>query len=173
MKRISVLVFTLMLASCITPLKTLPIQKVTDDEGRFNLIYLVGIKSKDIRNAIVIDRLGDEYEFVPDVRDFEYEILQDISIREALLETDVFFRSFPFIKGANLQGITDQDGNIIGYELKPFYDKKFYGVEDILDIDYTLKSDNRIGIDIGIKFGLIPRLEPDISLEAPRKETTR
>jgi hypothetical protein len=168
MKYFILLMLSLTLVSCATPLQTMSVQRVSDDEGRFNLIYLVGVKSNDVRNAVVLDRLGDEYEFVPEVRDFDYEILQDISIQEALLESDVFFRSFPFITGADLHGIADKDGNIIGYELKPFYNVKYYGVENVLNIDYTVKSDNLIAIDIGIKFGLVALTElPPV--EQPRR----
>ncbi len=147
----------MLLASCSIKLTTVPVQKMQEDEGQFNLIYLVNQKRDDLRNAVILDRLGDEYIFVPDVRDFDYEVLQDISIREATLETDVFFRSFPFITGGTFFGITNRKGDTIGYEFRPYYNPKYYGTPDILDIDYSLKSDGRIYIDIGIKYNLIQR----------------
>jgi hypothetical protein len=155
------LILPAVLAGCVTALKTAPAKQISEEKGQFNLIYLVSSKRDDVRNAIVLDRLGDEYRFVPDVRDFDYEILQDISIDEAVNEANIFFRSFPYTVGGDVKSINDNEGNIVGYEFRPYYDIKLYGILDILDIDYTTKADKRVYIDIAVKLNLIRRIPVD------------
>ncbi|MFH1702264.1 MAG: hypothetical protein ABIB41_02370 [Nitrospirota bacterium] len=49
--------------------------------------------------------------------------------------------------------ILDEKGNVIGYELRPFYRSFVYGREDLLEIYYRIKG-SKVIIEI--------RLTPDI-----------
>jgi hypothetical protein len=102
----------------------------------------------------ILDRQGDEFEFIPKVKDFEYEILQDVPMKEALYEAQVFFRERPFIMEPIFERIFDDDNVTIGYEIRPLYHKSIFGQRDALAITYRLMEDNEIQIRIALKAGL-------------------
>jgi hypothetical protein len=136
------------------PVDSLLVDDISDAQGLYTLIYYLGTKPKDVRYAIVLDRQGDAYEFIPKVKDFEYEILQDVPVREALYEAQVFFRERPFLMGPLFERIFDDDNVTIGYEIRPLYHKSIFGQKDVLAVTYRLMEDNEIQVRIALKPGL-------------------
>lgn len=142
----------MLLASCATSisLKTDPLEEPPkDDERIFTLIYFVGTDKSDIRRAVILDVEGDKYTFRPRTEDFQYEILQNISIKESLYEAELFFK-YEGNKGYNTSRVLGPDGALIGYELKPLYFEDFKGDEDILNISYSLNPETGL-VQIKIK----------------------
>jgi len=113
----------------------------------FTLIYYVGISHNDHRRAVILDIEDDEIEFIPTVRDFEYEILQNVSIPEAVFEAEIFFNHEPVIYDYYFKEVRGLTGKPIGYELRPVYFEDFYGSIDPLDIKYRVKR-RRVSVNI-------------------------
>jgi len=157
MKRLAFIILTSMLvASCSgIPLKVEELQRLPGNQGAtFTLIYFVGTGRYDVRRAVILDLEDDIYEFKPIVEDFEFEILQNITVPEAIYEAELFFRH-QGVKGYSSSAIILPGGNLAGYELRPLYNKKFMGVEDLLKMSYNLNSKTAIiGIDISLRASL-------------------
>ena len=124
-----------------------------EKEKLYTLIYFVGVDRSDVRRAVILDMEDDEYEFRPEVRDFEYEILQNVSLPESIYETEIFFRH-EGVAGYNKSAVLSPEGDTIGYEFRPIYYKEFMGTPDLLKISYRLSKDNTINIDIKVKKSL-------------------
>lgn len=152
-KRLITAALAVMVLSCAQPviLKTDPVKSLTDINERFNLIYYVGTEREDVRRAVVLDVRGDEYEFIPAVEDFEYEILQDIPIWEAIYEAKVFFGYHWFITTTVYKRILDPEGRVVGYELRPLYHPDMFKKKDVIAIKYTMVEGNRVSVDIKLE----------------------
>lgn len=157
MKRLAFIAFScILLASCAgTPLKVVQLQSIPEKrEPLFTLIYFVGTERYDVRRAVILDLEGDGYEFRPEVKDFEYEILQSISIPESLYEAEVFFQH-QGIRGYSKSAILLPGGKVAGYELRPLYKKEFMGIKDLLKTSYYLDSKSgHIKIRISLRASL-------------------
>ncbi|HEB02861.1 MAG TPA: hypothetical protein ENI12_06475 [Nitrospirae bacterium] len=116
----------------------------------FTLIYYVGISKKDKRRAVILDLDDDGIEFIPTVRDFEYEILQNVSMDEAIYETEIFLGHEGLITNYYFKKVLGLDGSVIGYEIRPTYIQEFYGHPDPLEIEYSFKR-RRVSVSIGLK----------------------
>ncbi len=130
-----------------------PLPRVTpkvSEDTLFTLIYYVGISKKDKRRAVILDLDDDGIEFIPTVRDFEYEILQNVSMEEAIYETEIFFGHEGLITNYYFKKVIGLDGSVIGYEIRPTYFKQFYGQPDPLDIKYSFNR-QRVRVSIGLK----------------------
>ena len=122
----------------------------------FTLIYYVGVNRNDRRRAVVLDREDDDIEFIPTVRDFEYEILQNVTIPEAVYEAEIFFGNESVIYDYYFREVRGTDGQPIGYELRPVYYEDFFGYIDPLDISYQVNR-KRVSVDIDYIRGLYTR----------------
>ena len=123
----------------------------------FKLIYYVGINRKDKRRAVILDLDDDGIDFIPTVRDFEYEILQNVSMEEATYEAEIFFMQEGIIEDYYFKKIIGPMGNIIGYEIRPTYVYGFYRDPDPLEIKYSLNR-QRVSVSIDLKGELKGRL---------------
>ncbi len=150
-RRIFAAALALALFSCAPTVRTEPLESLSGLREKLNLIYYVGTRRDDLGRAVVLDVLGDGYEFVPEVEDYEYEILQDISIGEAVYETRVFFGRYPFITGPVFKRILNEKGFPIGYEIRPRYHPKLFGKEDVLEINYHSAKNNLVHIRIKLR----------------------
>jgi hypothetical protein len=153
LKRAVIAALAFAVFSCAPPVtfKTEPVKSLTDINERFNLIYYVGTEREDIRRAVVLDVRGDEYEFIPSVEDFEYEILQDIPIWEAIYETKIFFGHHWFITTTVYKRILNLEGRAIGYELRPLYHSDMFRKKDVIAITYTVEEGNRVSVEIKLE----------------------
>ena len=119
----------------------------------FTLIYYVGISREDMRRAVILDLEDDAIEFIPTVRDFEYEILQNVSMDEAIYESEIFLRHEGLITNYYFKTVLGPDLKVIGYEIRPIYAIELFGHPDPLKIKYSLKR-QRVSVSIGLKKGL-------------------
>lgn len=146
-----------LLASCsmAVPLNKESLKELPPDDGDrlYTLIYFVGVHQSDVRRAVILDADGDGFNFLPEVEDFNYEILQDISLNEAVYEAEIFFHHVG-VTGYNKARILERTGRTIGYEFRPTYHKEFMGVEDLLKVSYGLHKDMNVSIHIRLKASL-------------------
>lgn len=164
MLMLSVLAFAaLCLGACGgKPLLSAPMPNMKDVEGSYTLIYYMGTQRTDFTNLVILDLEGDGYRFIPEVKDYEYEILQNVSISEAIYETNVFYARNRFIESAEFFALLSPDGkkNIIGYEIRPLYDPALYGAQDIMDMYYEMGRNKRIKLEIKLKSVLKRMMKP-------------
>ncbi|KKL53494.1 hypothetical protein LCGC14_2274890 [marine sediment metagenome] len=135
------------------PFEEKPLPRATpqvSEDILFTLIYYVGISRKDKRRAVILDLDDDGIEFIPTVRDFEYEILQNVSMEEAIYETEIFFGHEGLITNYYFKKVVGLDGSVIGYEIRPTYIRQFYGHSDPLDIKYSFNR-RRVSVFIRLK----------------------
>ena len=125
-------------------------------ETMFTLIYYVGVSRNDRRRAVILDIEDDDIEFIPTVRDFEYEILQNVTIPEAVYEAEIFFGNESVIYDYYFREVRGSKGQPIGYELRPVYYEDFFGHIDPLDISYKVNR-KRVSVDIDFIRGLYTR----------------
>ena len=134
--------------------KPLPrvVPQVSEDT-LFTLIYLLGRDKEDQRRAVILDFEDDGVEFIPTVPGYEYEILQSVSISEAIYETEIFFGHQAVITNYYFKRVLGPEGSVIGYEIRPTYVESMYGNFDPLKIEYKFKR-RRVSVSIGLHRGL-------------------
>ena len=130
-------------------LKTVPaeIAYITDT---FTLIFYGAGLSNDVETVAILDKEGDQYTFEPFAPKFKYIVKRGLPAREALEEAGKFISWHNSFHRSQLRGIIDEDGKILGYELRPLYLPLAFGTDDIIDIDYRMKAD-KIAVTIRLK----------------------
>lgn len=126
---------------------------ILSEDVLFTLIYFVGLDKDDKVRAVILDLEDDDIDFIPTVPDFEYEILQNVSIREAIYETEIFFSHERVIIDYYFQKIISPVGRTIGYEIRPVYQQGYYGYEDPIITKYKFNR-QRVNIIIKLRLGL-------------------
>ncbi len=124
-------------------------------KGTFTLILYGGRYSDDLETIAILDLEGDYYHFEPYAPDFDYRIKKGIPAKEALAEAKKFVSFHNSFWHSQLSKILDNNGNVIGYELRPLYLPVTYGVSDILDVNYFPKENGKVKVTIK----LIPSVE--------------
>ncbi len=137
------------------PLHKELLKEIPEDDGdsTYKLIYFVGVHQADVRRAVILDLDDDDFDFHPEVEDFNYEILQNVSLPEAIYESEIFFQN-EGVAGYKKNRIIDPEGQLVGYELRPTYYEAFMGVEDLLVMSYKLHKDKTISINIRLRASL-------------------
>lgn len=146
---ISILVISKTLARG-KPLKTAPAE-ITDIADKFTLILYGGQHSNDIETLAILYKEGGRYTFEPFAPRFKYIVRKGLSAKEALEAADRFIRWHNSFHQSQLRGVIDEKGKVLGYELRPLYLPLTFGIDDIMDVDYRMKTD---------KITVIVRLKP-------------
>jgi hypothetical protein len=128
--------------------------KVQEVTGGFTLILYGGRYLDDIETIAILDREGDKYIFEPYAPEYNYKIKKGVPAREALAEAEKFVSWHSSFRRAQLGKIIDDQGDIIGFEMRPLYFPLTFGVSDVRDVDYWLKDSKVI-----VKIKLIPSVE--------------
>ncbi len=121
----------------------------SDLTGTFTLILYGGHYLTEIETFAILDVEGDWYTFVDfaptdplcigyDSRD--YKVLHGLSAKAAIEVAEKFVSGHPDFSHAQLSGILNNAGKIIGYEVKPLYYPFSFGVSDIIDVRYRIGS---------------------------------
>ena len=131
------------------PLKTED-AKVQEVTGIFTLILYGAGHSNDIETIAILDKEGDQYTLEPYAPEFDYRIKRGVPAKEALAEAKIFVSSHSSFRRAQLGKILDNNGNIIGFEVRPLYLPTTYGLSDVLDVDYWRK-DSKVIVKVKIK----------------------
>lgn len=131
-------------------LKTVPAE-IADIAGTFTLILYGAEHSNDIETVAILDKEGDRYTFEPLAPKFKYIVKRGLTAKEALEKADEFISWHNSFHRSQLSGIIDENGKIMGYELRPLYFPLAFGTGDIMDIDYRMRAD---------KIAVIIRLKP-------------
>lgn len=108
-------------------------------EGRsFSLILYGRTHGEDLESVALIDPEDDAYEIVPYAREYRFVIARNMSAEKALQEAERFAGAHPSFMGVRLSRITDRQGKVFGYEVRPLYQFLRFGTDDVLDTSYVL-----------------------------------
>jgi hypothetical protein len=136
------------------PLKTEE-AKADEVKGIFTLILYGHRYSDDVETIAILDLEVDQYTFEVYKPEYDYTIKKNVPAKDALAEAEKFVSFHYLFNRSQLSKILDNDGKIIGYELRPLYLPYYYGVSDILDVYYWPEKDNIIRVTIK----LLPSIE--------------
>lgn len=114
--------------------------KATEMTGAFTLILYGARHGNDVETVAILDKEGDRYTFEPYAPEFDYRIKKGLSAKEALEEAERFVSFHSSFWYSRLSKIIDNEGNTIGYEVRPFYYPTTFGVTDVLDVNYRIKD---------------------------------
>lgn len=134
--------------------KFLKTEKASEEEieGTFSLILYGGRHINDLETVAFLDIEGDLFEFEPYAPDFDYKIKRNITAEDALKEAKNFVDFHNAFWRSQLCKILDENGKLLGYEIRPLYRPFVYGRDDLLEIYYRIRE-NKVTIEI--------RLTPD------------
>jgi hypothetical protein len=136
------------------PLKTEE-AKPGEVKGIFTLILFGHRYSDDVETIAILDLEGDKYTFQVYKPEYDYKIKKKVPAKKALAEAEKFVSFHYLFHRSQLSKILDTNGKTIGYELRPLYLPYYYGVSDILDVNYWPEENNIIKVTIR----LLPSIE--------------
>ena len=120
----------------------------------YTVVLYGGRYRADIENLAILQPEGGKYIFQIYSPDFDYNVQKGLSAREALAVTHEFLSRQPDYHRSTISGILDNEGNIIGYEVRPLYYPFTLGTMDYLDVGYFIKEDKVL-----VKIHLKPDIE--------------
>ena len=124
-----------------------PLKDGKSIQGTFTLILYGANHSNDLETIAILDREGDGYDFEPFAPEFVYRIKKNLPANEALSEAEKFVGWHHSFRSAIISKIRDENGSLLGYEVRPLYYPLDFGSSDILDVTY-FKSGNKIIVKI-------------------------
>ena len=127
-----------------------------DMPGTYTLILYGGNFGDDLETIALLDKEGDRYTFEPYAPDFVFRSKKGMTAENALREAEAFIHAHPESHSERFLSIRDENGGIIGYELRPLYLPITFGTDDVLDVNYRLKED-RVLVFIKLKYFLEKR----------------
>ncbi len=113
---------------------------IPEVQGTFTLILYGGRYFRDVESVAILDLEGDQYTFEPYAPAFDYRVLKGLPAKEALADAESFLRSHYDFWRTQLRKVLDENGKIIGFEIRPLYYPFVFGVSDVVDINYGLKE---------------------------------
>jgi hypothetical protein len=144
-------------ANCYAFEKALRTEEAKPDEinGTFTLILYGGGYPDDLETIAMLDAEGDQYVLDPFAPDFDYRMKKGMPAPEGFREAEKFVNFHPSFWRSQLSRIVDNEGKVIGYEVRPLYRPIAFGVSDVLDVNYWLKEKGRVKVTIR----LIPSID--------------
>lgn len=124
--------------------------QTSDVAGTFTVIYYGGRYYKDVETVAFLDLEGDSYTFEPYAPEFDYRIEKGVAAKDALQKAESFVKAHYAFMRSQLSKVLDENGRVIGFELRPLYGPLAFGVQDVLDVAYSVK-DGRVRIYIRLK----------------------
>lgn len=96
----------------------------------------------DYGGVAIIDVEGDDYTFEIFSSPYNYSVMNNLTADQALGEASKFLSSWK----RQMRMILDDNGSIIGYEIRPLFRAVDYGGSDIFDTVYKPEGNNIIVI---------------------------
>ncbi len=110
-------------------------------------LFLYG--SGHMKRTSILDIEDDDYTFEISDSAHNYTIAKGIAAGKALKNAEAYLSGSRY----RMIKIMSDDGQVIGYELRPLYSRFRYGSSDILDVDYRIKG-KTVAVTVEIKRNL-------------------
>ncbi len=153
---ICLIALVILSASCTSAIR-LSTQGAEDSEvkGTYRVIFYGCNFNNDLETIAFLEKEGEKYPFEPYAPDFKFRIKKSLEDKEALTEAKEFVNCNTSFLRSRTYKIIGPAGEVLGYEVRPFYEPLTYGAEDVLITDYELE-DNKVIIKI--------RLNPSVEM---------
>jgi len=149
-----VLVF-IVLQACAFSKSLRTVDTTSIDENASYTVILYGSRySADMENLSILPIEGGKYTFEVYSPDFDYSLKKGVPAKDALKEAQAFLNRHHDYYRSIISKILDNEGNVIGYEVRPVYYPITFGVSDVLDVGYFIKNGKVI-----IKINLKPEID--------------
>ncbi|HSW62656.1 MAG TPA: hypothetical protein VLH56_04985 [Dissulfurispiraceae bacterium] len=119
----------------------LELAEAKEVSGPFSVVLFDSGLGNGIQRVAVLDRDGDGFRFEPYAPEFEYKIIRGLSGQDALRRAQEFLAVTPDIWKHQLSRITGTAGAVIGYEVRPLYQRPAFGTDDVLEISYRVQGE--------------------------------
>jgi len=116
--------------------------------GSFTLILQGKNNAYDLKTIAFLEKEGDGYELRLDTPEFEYKVIKNLSAQEALKGAQDFVKWHRSFRRSELRKIIDDQGNLIGFEVRPLYDPLEYGISNVLVVQYWVKEGGVVKVTI-------------------------
>lgn len=151
-----ILLFPVLFLSACAPshyryLKSETVKDVTTITGSFTLIQHGNRHGDDFETLAVLDIEDDTYTFEPHAPSFDYKLKKNLNGEDALGEAIRFVRQHESFKGVRISRLSDNLGNILGFEVRPFYRDSRFRSSDVLDVNYIVRE-KKVIIFIKLKY---------------------
>ena len=115
--------------------------------GNYTLILYGGNSANDLKTIAILAKEGTPYSFEVYAPDFDYKAIKGVPAKDALEMAEKFVSFHHSFWKSQLSKIIDDQGNTIGYEVRPLYYPVIRNKFDIFDVYYK-KSDGKVTIYI-------------------------
>lgn len=123
---------------------------VSELSGNFTVILYGGRYYKDIETVAFLVPEGMQYTFEPYAPEFDYRTVKGIPAKDAFELAGRFVGAHYAFLRSQMSKVLDGSGKVIGFELRPLYTPLAFGVEDVLDIDYSIR-DSKVRVYVRLK----------------------
>jgi hypothetical protein len=118
-------------------------------------LFLYGHRyADDFNNVAFLIPWGGKYAFGLYAPEFDYAVRKGLPAGSAIEEAERFVKFHYSFQRSQWKKILDQEGNVIGYELRPIYSAPDFPYSDILDVHYVIE-----GGKVVASVGLRPEIE--------------
>lgn len=140
------MLFCMVLLQACAGGKTLRTAPATNGDlpGTYALILYGGSYADDLETIAILDKEGDRYTFEPFAPPFSCRIIKGQTAEHAIPAAEQFIRHHPSYNREQMRSILDEQGSVIGYEVRPLYFPSAFGTGDVLDVDYILRGEKVI-----------------------------
>lgn len=151
--------FVFMLGSCAGG-KQLRTELARDSEmsGSYTLILFGKRDAYDLKTIAFLDKEGDGYELVPYAPEYDYKVIKNLPFTEALNKAQDFVKWHRDYRSSQVRKILDDQGNAVGYEVRPLYDPMVYGISNILIVRYWVQEGGKVKVTINFHHSVLEYL---------------
>ena len=157
-KKNAYIIFSILLASLVLTLgscaggKQLRTELAQDSEitGSYTLILFGTRNAYELKTVAFLDKEGDGYELVPYAPEYDYKVMKNIPGTEALNKALDYVKWPRDYRSSQVRKILDEQGSVIGYEVRPLYDPLAYGISNVLVVQYWVKEGGIVKVTINL-----------------------
>ncbi|UCF86934.1 MAG: hypothetical protein JSV71_05500 [Nitrospiraceae bacterium] len=140
-----ILIFSILFLSACAPahygfLKRDTVEDVTTVTGSFTLIQYGNRHGDDLETVAFLDIENDAYTFEPHAPSFDYKLKKNLNGEDALEEAIRFVGKHTSFRGARISRLSDDQGNVLGFEVRPFYRDTRFRSSDLISVNYSVKE---------------------------------
>jgi hypothetical protein len=141
----------LTLGSC-TGGKQLRTELAQDSEitGSYTLILFGKRDAYDLKTIAFLDKEGDGYELVPYAPEYDYNVIKNLPATEALKKALDYVKWPRDYRSSQVRKILDDQGSVIGYEVRPLYAPLAYGISNVLVVRYWVQAGGKVKVTINL-----------------------
>jgi len=152
------IIFSIFLASLVLTLgscaggKQLRTELALDSEitGSYTIILFGTRNAYELKTIAFLDREGDGYELVPYAPEYDYKVIKNLPATEALNKALDYVKWPRDYRSSQLRKILNDQGSVIGYEVRPLYDPLAYGISNVLVVQYWVKEGGKVKVTISL-----------------------